>query len=165
MNAALDNVVDALRNELQQYGELLALLEAQHGSLERHEAWHVLNGAVALDAQRAAVEGARLQRKDAHRRFAWAAGRPDASTFRALHDLVPQQYQALLEALIQDINHATAQIHERVTFNHSLLRRALDRTEQLLATISPQGDSALLAGERNSSGADSSSVTISAAIV
>ena len=165
MNASLENVVEALRNELQQYGELLALLEAQHGSLERHEPWHGLNAAVALDAQRAVVEIARHQRKDAQRKLAWAFGRPDASTFQSLHDLVPQQYQSLLDALIQDINHAIAQTHERVIINHSLLRRALDRTEQLLATISPQGDSALLAGERNSSGADSSSVTISAAIV
>lgn len=165
MNASLEHVVEALRNELQQYGELLALLEAQHGSLERHEPWHALNTATALDAQRVTVEVARHQRQDAHRKFAWSAGRPDASTFQSLQDVIPSQYQGLLDALIRDINHAIAQAQERVIINHSLLRRALDRTEQLLATISPQGDSALLAGERNSSGADPSSVTISAAIV
>jgi hypothetical protein len=165
MNAALEHVVEALRNELQQYGELLALLEAQHGSLERHEPWQALNTSAALDAQRVTVEVARHQRLDAHRKLAWSAGRPDALTFQALHDVVPPQYQVLLDALIRDINHATAQVHERAVFNHSQLRRALAYTERLLATISPQGDSALLAGERNPSGADPSSVTISAAIV
>lgn len=165
MITALEHVVESLRNELQQYGEMLALLEAQHGSLEAHEPSRAFNTAVALDAARVAVETARHQRQDAHRKLAWAAGRPDAPTFQALHDLAPRQYQVLVEALIQDINHAIAQVHERVVTNHSLLRRALDRTAQLLATISPQGDPALLAGERNSSGADSSPVTISAAIV
>lgn len=165
MNASLENVVEALRNELQQYGELLALLEAQLGSLKRHEPSQALDTAIALEAQRLRLEAARCQRQDAHRKLAWSAGRPDAATFQALQDAVPRQYQELLDALIQDINHAIAQTQERVMANHSLLCRALDRTEQLLATISPQGDSALLAGERNSSGAELSSVTISAAIV
>lgn len=165
MNSVLENVVEALRNELQQYGELLALLEAQQGGLERHDIWLALDTAAALDAQRAIVEVSRHQRKDAHRKLAWAAGCPDAQTFAALRDLVPPQYRELLEALIRDINQASAQVRGRVINNHSLLRSALTLTEQLIATFSPQGDSALLVGEWNSSGAESPSVTISAAIV
>lgn len=165
MIAALEHVVEALRHELQQYGELLAVLDAQHGSLQCHEPWRALTTSAVLDTQCVAVESARRQREETLRKFAWAAGRPEASTFQALHDLVPPQYQALLEALIADVNHAIGEAYGRASANHAILRRALAHTEQLLATISPLVDSALLAGERNSTGAEPSTVTISAAIV
>ena len=59
MTPTLEQVIEALREELQHYGEMLALLEAQHGCLIRQDAQSTLNSCASLDAQRNVLETAR----------------------------------------------------------------------------------------------------------
>jgi flagellar biosynthesis/type III secretory pathway chaperone len=161
----LEQLIDALRHELQQYGEMLALLEAQQGCLGRAEAGPVLNSTVAVDAQRSVIERARNSRETFQKQLAWAMGCPDAVAYQDLLPRLPAAYQPLLAALVSEINQSIALVHGRARINHTLLHRAIEHTERLLTSISPQVQSALLAGERNPSGADHSQSTISAAIV
>lgn len=165
MIAPLEHVVDALRNELQHYGELLALLETQTGILEDIDFRRVLDNAHSLNTHRTQLGSIRKFRLDTQEKLAWALGLPEARNFKELLPAIPECYHPLLEALIGDINHAISQAHSRAAANHASLCQALARTEQLIATISSQGDSALLVEERKSTGADSPQDTISAGIV
>ena len=72
MTATLGQVIDALRNELQQYGEMLALLEAQQESFAQHEPGPLLNSISALETQSAAIEAARRIRETHQRQLAWS---------------------------------------------------------------------------------------------
>ena len=161
----LEQVIEALRDELQQYGEMLALLEAQHECLTRQDTPLVLNSCSSVDAQRNAIGVARTKRETLQRQLAWTLGHPGSLAIRDLLPLIPDYYRPLISALTREINQLIERVHERVQSNHSQLRSSLELTERFLATISSQANSALLAEERNSSGADSSQCTASAAIV
>lgn len=165
MTPTLEQVIEALREELQQYGEMLALLEDQHGCLIRQDAQSILNSCSTLDTQRNVIEAARARRESLQRQLAWVLGRPENPTIRDLLPLIPDYYHPLISALSREINELIESVHERVQTNHSLLRRSLELTERFLATISSHANSALLAEEWNSSGADSQQCTVSAAIV
>lgn len=165
MTPPLEQVIEALRDELQQYGAMLASLEAQREHLTRQDAQSILNSCATLDTERNAIEAAREKREALQRQLAWVLGRPENPTFRDLLPLIPDYYHPLISALTREINELIESVHERVQTNHSLLRRSLELTERFLATISSHANSALLAEERNSSGAESQQHTVSAAIV
>lgn len=165
MTPNLEQVIEALREELQQYGEMLALLEVQHGGLIRQDAQSILNSCATIDTQRNVIEAARTRRESLQRQLAWVLGHPESLAVRDLLPLLPDYCRPLISALICEINQLIECVHERLQTNHSLLRRSLELTERFLATISSHANSALLAEERNSSGADSPQCTVSAAIV
>jgi flagellar biosynthesis/type III secretory pathway chaperone len=165
MKTPLEEVIEALRDELKHYGAMLALLESQRDHLTRQDARSILNSCATLDAQRTAIEGARARRETLQHQLAWVLGRPENPAFRNLLPLIPGDYHPLISALTREINELIESVHERIQTNHSLLRRSLELTERFLSTISSQAHSALLAEERNSSGADSPHCTVSAAIV
>lgn len=154
MIATLQKLIDSLRNELQQYGEMLALLEAQHEVVARRESASVLISIAAIEAQSAAIETARGERETVQRQLAWVYGRPEGENFQGLLPLLPDNYRPLVSALVQEINQLVRRVHECATENHSQLRRSLVLMERFIATISSQAQSALLAEEQDSSGAE-----------
>ena len=165
MTAPLEQFIEALRDELQHYGAMLALLESQRDYLTRQDAQSILNSCTTLDAQRNAIEASRTRRETLQRQLAWVLGRPENPTIRDLLPLIPDYYHPLISALTREVNELIESVHERVQSNHSQLRRSLELTERFLTTISSHANSALLAEERNSSGAESQQHTVSAAIV
>jgi len=165
MTPTLEKLIEALRDELQQYGEMLARLEAQHECLTSQDAASLLNSCATVDGQRQTIEAARIKRETLQRQLTWVLGHPECLAVRDLLPLIPDYYRPLLSALTREINQLIERVRSRVQTDHSLLRRSLELTEQFLATISSQANSALLVEERNSSGADSPQCTVSAAIV
>lgn len=165
MTPILEQVIEALREELQQYGEMLALLETQQGSLSGGDFDSFSHANRALDSQRGVLATSRTHRENLQRQLAWTLGQPESETFQNLFPLIPENYRPLLRALVREINELIEHVRVRLQFNHTLLRRSLESTEAMLHTISSQANSALLVEERNSSGAESSPCTVSAAIV
>lgn len=165
MTQILDQVIEALREELRQLGEMLALLDTQQGCLNRGDAPGLLAASGAMDAQRGVIETARTRRETLQHQLAWTLGRSESQSFQEILPRIPESYRPLLVALVQEINQLIEQVRIRLESNHSQLRRSLELTGQLLNTFSSRAFSALLAEERNSSGADSPPRTASAAIV
>jgi hypothetical protein len=63
MNETLHNFVESLREELKQYGELLALLELQQAQVVRRLADELLETVSAVNAQGDAIQVARRERE------------------------------------------------------------------------------------------------------
>jgi hypothetical protein len=103
MVVTLEQFIDALRNELQQYGEMLALLEAQGGALNRHGTHSVAASVSSLTAHGATIECARRTRETLQRKVAWSLGVAEEQTVQQLVRLVPEEYRPLLEAMEQFI--------------------------------------------------------------
>src|SRR5438093_12896792 len=61
----LQMVIEALRNELQQYGEMLALLDQQRQLAPKSGADEVLRSISSINAQGASIQAAREQRQRA----------------------------------------------------------------------------------------------------
>ena len=70
MNEFLQNFVEGLREELKQYGELLALLELQQTQVVRRLADELLETVSAVNAQGDAIQMARREREQRQRELA-----------------------------------------------------------------------------------------------
>jgi hypothetical protein len=150
MVVTLEQFIDALRNELQQYGEMLALLEAQGGALNRHGTHSVAASVSSLTAHGATIECARRTRETLQRKVAWSLGVAEEQTVQQLVRLVPEEYRPLLEALIQEIQELLRRVRECAGQNREHLRHSLELMEQFIARLSPPVGSALL-GEKSTS--------------
>jgi hypothetical protein len=150
MTTAIQQLIDALRDELQQYGEMLALLEAQWDVVTQREPQSVLTSVADVESQSGAIEKARRTREQAQRQFAWALGQPvESHSFHQLLPLLPGDYRPLVTALVHEVNELLQRVRERAAQNHAQLRRALELMERFISSISPQTQSALIVGEQS----------------
>ena len=76
MNSSIKDLIEALRMELQQYGELLARLDQQQETVFRRDAEGVLDGSTAIESQAALIEEARHERELCRAAVARAFGAP-----------------------------------------------------------------------------------------
>jgi hypothetical protein len=165
MTATLEQAIEALRNELQQYGEMLALLEAQQELVTHREPGSILTSIASLEAQSAAIESARRKREIVQRQLAWALSHPEGATLQQLLPALPDPYRPLILAFVQEINALLQRVRECAEQNHSQLRRSLQWMEQLVTNISPQAPLALLVRETNPTEAEPPSPSLPAVIV
>jgi hypothetical protein len=164
MTAILDQTVDALRNELQQCGEMLALLEAQGGlAMDRGHGPSLLLLA-DVNAQAAILHSIRGQREDYQRQLAWGLERPDGAALQELIPLLPEAYRPLVTALLRENLQLLRRIRERAGLNHQMLRRSLDRMQSFITTLSSPDPAALLGEEPDSSTAEPDRSTDRAAV-
>ena len=154
MSANLDQLIDSLRNELQQYGEMLALLEAQHQLVTGREPAAVLTSITAVETQSAAVESARRDRERSQRQLAWVLGLPETESFQEILPSLPAEYRPLVGALVQEINQLLDRVREHALENHSQLQRSLELMGRFIANLSSQAPSALPGQEQNPSDAE-----------
>jgi hypothetical protein len=165
MTATLEPVIEALRNELQQYGEMLALLEAQQQAVSQRQSGLVLNSVPAIEAQGSVIQDARRTRETHQRQLAWALGRPEGVPFQDLLPLLPGEYRPLISALVQEINQLLGCVRQFAEQNHLQLRRSLELMEHFLAAFSVSGEMAHAAPQQDPPEAGSAPRSISTAVV
>ena len=146
----LDPLIEALRSELQQYGEMLARLDQQQDSILRRAPDEVLVSVTAVQEQGAAIQAARQTREQCHRRLASDLGHAEPTTLAQLAEAVPPDYQPLLRALIEENNQLLVRVQQRARQNHLLLRRSLDLMQGLLQSLFPAGHRTVYDGCGNS---------------
>jgi flagellar biosynthesis/type III secretory pathway chaperone len=128
----INSLIEALRDELQQYGEMLALLDQQQEHITQRAADEVLHSAVAVTEQMDRIRAARAQRETRQRELAAALQcEPDAS-FANLLPRLPQAYQPAVSALVQENNDLLARVQQRARQNHLLLCRAVELMQQFV---------------------------------
>ena len=158
MLVSLQNVIEALRNELQQYGEMLALLDQQRNAL-KSGAEAMLHAISEINAQGISIQGAREQRQKAQRELAEALKQSEDASFSDLLPLLPDSYQPLVNALVQENNQLLAQVRDRAQQNQLLLRRSVELMQRFITTLAPDdqnahtadGETTVLTLEPNSS--------------
>ena len=149
MTDALHALIDALRQELQQYGEMLARLDHQQESIMRRAADDVLLSANAIQVQGAVIQQARLAREDRQRELAAHFRQPLKSSLAQLAERLPAEYQPLVRALVDENNQLLLRVQQRARQNHLLLSRSLELMRNLLRTLLPTGQDALYDGSGN----------------
>jgi len=135
MIVELQNVIQALRNELHQYGEMLALLEQQQHVARHSGAEEILRSIAHINHQSHSIQAARERRKSAQRQLAAALQRPEQTTFSTLLHLLPNSYQPMVNALVQENNELLIRVRERAQANQLLLRRALELMQRFITTL------------------------------
>ena len=137
MKAELEKLIETLREELTQYGELLALLEQQQDLIVSRSAEGLLENLGAINAQVPIVATARQNRDRLRKELAAALAQPTTISFRQLMTFVPREYQPLLEALVDEINDLLMRSQQRLRQNHLLLSRSLDLMQQMIFSLFP----------------------------
>jgi FlgN protein len=147
MTAPLQLLIDSLRHELQEYGEMLALLDAQQELTSQPGSESVLRSITAVEGQTAALSHARQARERCQRQLAWSLGLPESDTFAQLLPSLPCEYRPLVGALVIEINQLLEQVRARAEISHAQLRRSVHLMERFVATLSPEASSARPTGE------------------
>jgi len=138
MSVDLTKVIEALRNELQQYGEMLALLDHQQELVKLSGADDILHSIAAINAQSATIQSARERRENLQRELACSFSQPEEATFALLLPLLPEPYRPLLNALVQENNELLDRVRCRASENQSVLLRSLELMQRFITTLSPE---------------------------
>ena len=135
MSVTLDKLIESLRNELQQYGEMLALLEQQQELVLQQRTDDILQSLSAVDVQSAAIEAARANRQLAQRNLSERLERSRESTFAQLIPLISEPYRPLVTALVQENNELLLRVRQRAQQSHLLLTRSLEKMQRFITNL------------------------------
>ena len=139
MIAALQDLILSLREELQQYGEILARLDQQQEWAMRRAADDLLQSTAEIEAQSQVIQSARCQRIERQSEVARALQLEDTAEFAEIIPLLPRDYRPLVAALVQENNELLARVQQRSRQNHVLLSRSLELMNRLIGTLLPSG--------------------------
>jgi flagellar biosynthesis/type III secretory pathway chaperone len=142
MNEALNNLIAALREEMTQYGELLALMQEQQELIINRSANELLINLHDVNQQVEKIATHREEREAARRALVQTLGGTEDTTFKQMTALLPEEYQPLLNALVEEINQLLQRIQTWVKQNHLLLQRSLDLMSKIMHTIFPTSSAA-----------------------
>lgn len=128
----------ALREELQEYGGLLALFEEQQNAILCREPDKVLAMQDAIVAQLKTINSLRKQREALVLSLSTAGGVADKISVRALLPFFAEPVRPLLEALMQEINGLVTRTKRRAKQNQMLLSRSIEVSQQILQRLNPE---------------------------
>ncbi len=136
MNELLANLIEALREELKQYGEMLALLDYQQELVVQRQGADLLQSVAAVDAQAEAIRVARREREQRWRHLARTIGCSEEVSFQEALPHLPAELRPLIQALVEENNELLTRVQERARENHLLLNRAVELMERFINTLS-----------------------------
>jgi flagellar biosynthesis/type III secretory pathway chaperone len=139
MNDLLHNLIEALREELKQYGEMLAVLEQQQDYVVQRQVNDLLQNISQIHAQGDIIAAVRRERGQHQRNVARQLSLDDEAPFGLIIPKLPADYRPLVQALVQENNELLVRVHQRARQNHLLLSHAVELMQQLIDAILPGG--------------------------
>jgi flagellar biosynthesis/type III secretory pathway chaperone len=137
MNDLLPNLIEALREELKQYGEMLALLDQQQDLVMQRQTNDLLASVATINEQTGIIASARNEREQRQRHIARLLELPEDSGLADITQQLPADYRPLVQALTQENNELLVRVQQRARQNHLLLNHAVDLMQQLINSIVP----------------------------
>lgn len=137
MTERIQNLISALRDELKEYGEMLALLNRQQQAVIERLAGDVFQSVARIQRQSSIVREARTRREECAGEVARQAGQEAGIGFAVLIPVLPADYQPLVRALVDENNDLLVRVQQRARQNHLLLSRSLELMQALLDNLIP----------------------------
>jgi flagellar biosynthesis/type III secretory pathway chaperone len=137
MKDLLHHLIEALREELKEYGEMLALLDQQQSLVIRRETQHLVQSVTTINGQVDVIAAARREREQRQRHVARLVELPEEAPFAELVPQLPDDYRPLVQALVQENNELLNRIQRRARQNHLLLTRTVELMQRLLSPFFP----------------------------
>jgi flagellar biosynthesis/type III secretory pathway chaperone len=137
MNEPLNNLIEALREELKQYGEMLALLDQEQELVMHRQTMGIAPCVAAINAQADTLQAVRQEREQRRRDLAGRLQIPLESSFKDLIGRLPAAYQPLLQALVQENKELLFRVQQRARQNHLLLSRMVELMQKLIGSLVP----------------------------
>ncbi len=140
MTRHLQSLIAAMRHELQQYGEMLALLDQQQEYIMARATDEMYQIVSRIEQHADVLREARAHREQCRRMLAGALLRPADTGFKALLGDLPPDYRPLVQALVEENNQLLVRVQQRVRQNHLLLSRSVEMMQRLINTLFPSRD-------------------------
>ena len=118
-----DQLIEALRDEVQEHGELLSLLNEQETAILKRKPNAVLALQKAIILQLKTIEHCRRRREERVKDTATTVGQRCGSTLRGLISSCAEMVQPLLNALTDEVNRLTLNTRRREQQVQMLLTR------------------------------------------
>ncbi len=157
VSSKLQVLIEALRDELQQYGEMLARLDLQQELIVRRASDDLLQIVTQIEAHGLVLLNARSRRNVCQQETSLAFGLPSSAPFRELIPRLPEDYRPLVDALVDENNELLVRVQQRARQNHLLLFRMLELMQKFMNNFLPSGGTPVYnaAGKGLGSGAPS----------
>jgi hypothetical protein len=132
-----DDLIEAMREELQQYGEMLARLElkVRPGARDATEAVRV--GMITLEDQSVVLDTTTRRRKEVQRRLARALGLAEDAGLSDIMPFLPSQYKLLVGALRDENQDLALRVqgfaHRKRELSHYCLQTGVESSSQRTA--------------------------------
>lgn len=137
MKELLHNLIESLREELKEYGEMLALLDQQQQMVMERQTQDLLQCVTAINCQAETIAAARQEREQRRRRIAEKLRLTEDSGFNAMIPLLPSEYRPLVQALVQENNELLIRVQQRARQNHLLLNHIVELMQKFIGSIFP----------------------------
>jgi len=137
MEERLQFLIESLREELKQYGEMLAQLDLQQDMVMRRQTADLVHTILSVNAQTAVISNARHAREHQQRLMAQGLNLPETAAFYSIIPLLPADYRPLVQALVQENNELLVRVQQRARQNHLLLSHAVELMQTLINSIFP----------------------------
>jgi hypothetical protein len=137
MTELIKQLVEDLRNELKEYGEMLALLQEQQEHLMSRRVDNVLNAIERINGQTLVLKRARGTREETQRSLARVAGHPGCTGILVLAQYLPEDYRPLLQALVSENNQLLSRVQQRGRQNYLMLNRAVELMHRFISSLTP----------------------------
>jgi flagellar biosynthesis/type III secretory pathway chaperone len=143
MTSLLNNLIDSLRDELQQYGEMLARLDSQQEHIFQRAVDNLPRSFAEISAQAGIIRAARQKREDLRAKMAREIGLGEEAQFTDIVALLPPDYRPLLRALVEENNQLLVRIQQRARQNHLLLIRSVELMVNFMSGLFPAAQPAV----------------------
>lgn len=137
MNAILNNLIESLREELKEYGEMLTLLDQQQQMVMHRQTQDLLQCVAAINTQSETVAATRREREQRQRQLARALGLSEEAALAEILPRIPTDYRPLLEALVTENNELLMRVRQRARQNHLLLNRIVELMQRFIGSLFP----------------------------
>ncbi len=137
MNELLQNLIEALREELKEYGEMLALLDQQQQMVSHRQTQDLLQIVGSINIQAEAIAAARREREQRQREVTRELKLAPDAPFNEVIPKLPVNFQPLMKALVQENNQLLMRIQQRARQNHLMLTRIVELMQRFLGSLFP----------------------------
>lgn len=137
ITAVAQQLLDALRRELHEYGAMLALLNQQQDAVVNRAADDVLRSVSAISELTSSMEQARQSREACRCELTRLLVRPQDAKISELAAVLPSKFRSGVTALVSENNQLLVRVRQRARQNHLLLRRSLELMERVLGAVLP----------------------------
>lgn len=147
MNERIQQLIETLRDELKEYGEMLALLDEQQEHLMARRADGVLESVERINTQALVIKRARTRREETQHTLACTVGHPECTGLFVLAQHLPPDYRPLLQALVDENNQLLARVQRRGHQNHLMLSRSVELMQRFISALAPGQNATVYAGD------------------
>lgn len=140
MRNLLSSYVEALREEMQQYGEILARLDQEEEAIAGLGPKAVLGSIAAVNAQTQVIEESRQRRIEVQRAVARELQQSEEAPLLELLPLLPTPFSLLIAALVAENSALLERVRERADDNHLKLEQSTELMKQVVIKFVNPGD-------------------------